>query len=791
MEDNNTVRHDGYIKGELIQTIFMNEDEHFCIAKINISETNEQLKGKEIVVKGYFSRLEPGETYVFKGQFENHKKFGQQYQVHQYHRYIPTDEEGLVAYLSSDLFYGIGKKTAKKIIEQLGLNAISKILQDADVLTEVRGLSREKAEQLHKDLKEHQGFEHAVVGLSKYGFGLKMAQKIYQFYKDEALDVLERDPYQYVFDIEGFGFQRADEVAKQNNLPMNHSSRIQAACVYVLQQSIQDGHVFLPLEKHLPLAEQLLQGQKMGISFDNISQEILQLNTEKKVIVEDSNIYLPSLYYAESGFCTQLQRIFAHDMDEEIPAAELLKIVGLIEEEETLSYGKEQYEAIERALRSKVMILTGGPGTGKTTVIKGIIKAYAQIHDQSLDPGDYDDDQVFPFVLTAPTGRAAKRMNESTGLPAVTIHRLLGWNGHESFEKDSENQLSGKLLVIDEFSMVDIWLANQLFKAIPNDMQVLIVGDEDQLPSVGPGQVLADLMASGEIPSVKLEEVYRQKEGSKIIQLAHEIKNNECGNHSLEKEHDFNFIACQEGQVVDVIKQIVERAHSRGIDLRDLQVLAPMYKSTAGIHRINEEIQRLVNPKTKTKREIRFRDTIYRTGDKVIQLVNQPEDGVFNGDIGEIVAIYEEDEAGEQKQQIVVLFDEKEIAFEKKDLNNLMHAYCTSIHKSQGSEFPIVILPVVPGYRRMLRKNLIYTAITRCKKSLILCGNKQAFLNGVREEDTNQRYTNLDQKVSEMFTATIGSPTTNGEEEEQLNSLEEEEIESEEEGEELSPYDFL
>nr|WP_152525503.1 ATP-dependent RecD-like DNA helicase [Sediminibacillus terrae] len=771
MEDNSgQLQQNSYVKGELIHHIFINEEEHFSIARIKVLDTNESFKEKDLVVKGYFSRLNEGETYVFQGTFEHHKKFGLQYEVNQFKRFIPETEDGLVAYLSSDLFYGIGKKTAQRIVEELGETAVSKILKDPGVLDSIPGLAKEKAEQLSKELAEHQGFEHIVVHLSNYGFGLKMAQKIYQAYKDEAISILERDPYQYVFDIEGFGFQRADEVAHQNHIPMDHPSRIQAACIYTLQQSIQEGHVYLPLEKHLEVADELLQGEQYQIEPEAITSQIADLNKQKKIIVVDSRVYLPSLYYSESGFCTNIDRIIGQSITELPADAELLKIVGSIEEEESLSYGKEQYQAIEKAIGSKLMVLTGGPGTGKTTVIKGIINAYAEIHGLSLDPDDYDNDAAYPFILTAPTGRAAKRMKESTGLPAMTIHRLLGWNGHETFERNEDNRLEGKLLVIDEFSMVDIWLAHQLFKAIPNDMQVLIVGDEDQLPSVGPGQVLADLLKSGLVPFVQLSEVYRQKEGSKIIQLAHEIKNNQCSADSLRQDSDFNFIECPEYQVVDVIIQIVKRAHDKGVDLRDLQVLAPMYRSKAGIHRINEEIQKLINPKTNQRREIRTKDVTFRTGDKVIQLVNQPEDGVFNGDIGEISAIFEEDEGSGQAEEVVVAFEEKEVVYERKDLANIMHAYCTSIHKSQGSEFPIVIIPVIQGYRRMLRKNLLYTAVTRCKKSLILCGNKQAFIHGVNEQDTNRRFTSLEEQLRELI-ENVPKP--------------------EEDVEEVSPYDFL
>lgn len=760
-----------YIKGELLHTIFTNEAEHFSIAKVKVDETNLETDDSDIVIKGYFSRLEPNEPYLFYGVMEEHKKFGRQFNVSQYERYVPSTEDGVIAYLSSDLFYGIGKRTAERIVEQLGPEAITSILNDPASLEAVKGLNKEKAERLANDLKEHRGFEHIVVKLSQFGFGLKMAQKIYEMYKDEALEIFEKDPYQYVFDIEGFGFHRADEAARKSGVPLDHPNRIKAGAVFVLQQSVIDGHVYKPLEELLSDTERLLNKEREQISFQQIAEQVMELHEDKRAVIESSNVYLPYLYLAENGAAKELERLFSKKVEAELPTSELLKLVGSIEEEEALSYGKEQFEAIEKALSSKMMILTGGPGTGKTTVIKGVIRAYAYLHDLSLDEEDYDQDEIFPFVLAAPTGRAAKRIKESTGLPAVTIHRLLGWNGSEAFEKDKNNPLAGKLLVIDEFSMVDIWLANQLLKAIPDDMQILIVGDEDQLPSVGPGQVLADLLASESIPYVKLKEVYRQKEGSKVIQLAHEIKNNTCTASSLAKEKDFNFIPCSEHQVTEVITQIVGKAADKGMDIKDWQVLAPMYRSKAGIHRINEEIQQLINPRNDQKRELKTKDYTYRTGDKVIQLVNQPEDGVFNGDIGEISAIFEEDEGDDQTEQVVVAFEDREVAYERKDLNAIMHAYCTSIHKSQGSEFPIVILPVVPGYRRMLRKNLLYTAVTRCQKSLIICGDKQAFLQGIKEEDTNRRYTHLTERLKGK------------EEQSSMTPEEEDEI--------LSPYDFL
>ncbi|MYL56119.1 ATP-dependent RecD-like DNA helicase [Virgibacillus halodenitrificans] len=764
-----SIAEQGYVKGELLHTIFHNEAEHFSIAKIKVIETNEDFKEKEIIAKGYFSNLQEQTAYLFYGLFENHPKFGLQYRVTSYKTYIPDTTEGLIAYLSSDLFYGIGKKTAGKIVQHLGENAVSKILNDRNVLTGVPGLNKDTADSLAQSLQENQGFEHIVVYLAKYNIGLKMAQKIYQEYKEDAITILEEDPYQYVFDIEGFGFQTADQIAGQRGLSPTHPNRIGAGCIYTLQKSVQDGHVFLPLSVCVERVFDLLSAH--SLSSDIITERLKELNTTKSVIILEDRVYLPSLYYAEDEFASQLNRIISKSIEDETPLAELMKIIGDIEETEILSYGKEQFSAINQAVHSKVLILTGGPGTGKTTVIKGIIKAFSTIHNLSLDPQDYKDKSEFPFILTAPTGRAAKRLTESTGLPAVTIHRLLGWDGKSGFNKTENEQLSGRFLIIDEFSMVDIWLANHLFKAIPEDMQVLIVGDEDQLPSVGPGQVLTDLLASDVLPYVKLTDVYRQKEGSKIIQLAHQIKNNAL--IQLENDKDFSYIPCYENQMIEVVTKIISKAVSKGIDVKDIQVLAPMYRSLAGITTINRELQQLINPRDKRKREVKIADTIFRKGDKVIQLVNQPEDNVFNGDIGEVVAIFREDENTDNVEQLVVLFDEKEVVYERKDYVNIMHAYCISIHKSQGSEFPIVIMPVVSAYRRMLRKNLLYTAITRSKQSLIICGEQDAFLKGVQTMDTNKRYTTLKEQLLERVQT-------------QKTLLEEPVAEDD-----ISPYDFM
>lgn len=771
-ELSNQLSEKGYVKGEITFTIYENHDEQFTIAKIKIHETNEQYDEKEIVGKGHFSQLHKGTTYKFYGKLIHHPKFGTQYDISSYETYIPETKDGLIRYLSSDLFYGIGERIATEIVKTLGENAVEKIIENPNHLNNIPHLSKDTATSFVETLKENQGIEQIAIYLSQFGIGLKTAQTLYKHYKEETIQKLKEDPYQFVYDIEGFGFQTADKIARINGLDEEHPNRIGAGCIFALQMGIEEGHVYLPISNCVESVIALLNTPK--ITEEKVKKRIVELDEARLIVFKDEKVYLPILYYAEEGFSSHVRRLLEEDVEQKIPTSQLLKYIGQIEEEDIISYGDEQFTAIEQALHSKIMILTGGPGTGKTTVIKGIIKAYSKIHDYSLKVEDYIDQEEFPFILTAPTGRAAKRLQEATNIKTSTIHRLLGWDGNNHFEKNEHNQLKGKIIIIDEFSMVDIWLANHLFKAIPTSMQVILVGDEDQLPSVGPGQVLSDLLDGDFIPMVRLTDVYRQQEGSKIIHLAHAIKNNTCTEKDLQKDKDFSFIPCLSHQVLDAITAIFTRANKSGIHFNDIQVLAPMYKTEAGINKINEHIQNLVNPKASNKRERRVFDVTYRVGDRVIQLVNQPEDGVSNGDIGEIVAIFTAKENVDKEEQVVISFDGNEVVYTRSEYSNFMHAYCISIHKSQGSEFPIVVLPVVRTYRIMLRKNLLYTAITRSTKTLIICGEVNAFMQGINTIDTNLRYTTLKKHLEDKLSREI----ENDVDERQLHD-------------ELSPYDFL
>lgn len=743
-----------FVKGKHLVTIFHNEQNLYTVLRIRVEETNDLYDEKEAVITGYFPKIHDQETYTFFGEFKEHPKFGLQFHASHFRKDIPQTKQGVITYLSSEMFKGIGKKTAESIVESLGDNAISKILNQPSLLDSIPKLPPDKAKVLYDTLMENQGLEQVMVGLNQYGFGPQISMRIYQAYKEDTLDIIQKNPYQLIESIEGIGFGRADELGYKLGISGNHPDRIKAACLYTLEaESIQTGHVFIHVEDLLVQVKNLLEENKRDeIDFVDISKVVVNLEEEQKIIGKEKRVYLPSLYFAEKGLVTHINRILEQtEYEEQFPESEFLLALGTLEERLGVQYAPTQKEAIQTALMAPMLILTGGPGTGKTTVIKGIVELYAELHGCSLDPKDYHKkDEPFPFLLAAPTGRAAKRMSESTGLPAVTIHRLLGFNGTEGFDHDDVSPLEGKIIIVDETSMLDIWLANQLFKALPDTIQVILVGDEDQLPSVGPGQVLKDLLKSERIPTVRLTDIYRQAEGSSIIELAHDIKKGFLPANITVKQADRSFIKCSTEQVAQVVEKIALNAKNKGYSAKDIQVLAPMYRGPAGIDHLNVLLQEIFNPNPDgSRKEIVFGDVKYRIGDKVLQLVNKPESNVFNGDIGEIISIIYAKENTEKKDMIYISFEGNEVTYTKQDLNQITHAYCCSVHKSQGSEFPIVILPITRSYYRMLRRNLIYTAITRSKQSLIICGEEDALRMGVERADELSRQTTLCQKLQE------------------------------------------
>lgn len=744
-----------YIKGRHLVTIFHNEQNLYSVIRIRVDETNHDYDDKEAVITGYLPKMNEEETYTFYGDFKEHPRFGLQLQATSFRKEMPQTKQGIIAYLSSNLFKGIGEKTAENIVETLGEEAISKIMNQPSILDTVPKLASDKAKVLYDTLMKNEGLEQAMVSLNQFGFGPQLSMKIYQVYKENTIETVQTNPYKLVEDIEGIGFGKADDLGAQIGIIGNHPDRLKAGCLYILElSSNQEGHVYLHAEHLLEKVKTLLEeNQKEEIEFSQIADQIIQLEEEGKIIVENKKIYLPSLFFSEKGLVRNIKRVMEQsEYKDQFPESEFLLALGNLEDRIGVQYAPSQREAIQTALMSPMLILTGGPGTGKTTVIKGIVELYGELHGCSLDPKDYKNDEPYPFILAAPTGRAAKRMAESTGLPAVTIHRLLGWNGTGTFERDEDHPLEGKILIVDETSMVDIWLAHQLFKALPEHIQVIIVGDEDQLPSVGPGQVLKDLLDSACIPTVKLKDIYRQAEGSSIIELAHEMKKGQLPANLLTPQGDRSFIKCSSNQIPQAIEKIVLNAKNKGFAPMDIQVLAPMYRGPAGIDRLNAILQEILNPNPDgTRKELKFGEVTYRIGDKVLQLVNQPESNVFNGDMGEIVSIFYAKENTEKQDMVIVSFDGIEATYTRQDLNQITLAYCCSVHKSQGSEFPIVIMPIVKSYYRMLRRNLIYTGITRSKQFLILCGEIEAMELGVSRNDELNRQTTLKEKIKEMF----------------------------------------
>ena len=735
--------------GQVVTTFYENATNFYKVLLVNVKDTNTSYLAQEIVVTGTFGQIQEDEIYRFYGDIVNHPRYGEQLKVESYRQDKPTSQSGMIAYLSSDKFPGIGKKIAENIVTTLGTDAIDQIIENPECLEGIKGLNEKKIASLVETIKENYGMEQIIIGLNQFGFGNQLAFSIYQFYKEETLSVINENPYQLVEDIEGVGFKKADALAENIGIKADSPQRIRAAIIHELFQScLNTGNTYMEARQLLEVSLSTLEASRpVEIDPALIAEEVIHLGEEGAIIQEGTKMYEKSLYFSEVGITTSIKRLLKRKKEIKYPAKEIEKGIKSIEDIFNISYGPSQIEAIKEAVTSPFFILTGGPGTGKTTVVNGIVTLFAELNGLSLNIEDYTQD-IFPILLAAPTGRAAKRMNEMTGLPASTIHRLLGLTGREKEVLDEAKELEGGLLIVDEMSMVDTWLANTLLKSIPNNMQVIFVGDKDQLPSVGPGQVLTDLLGVEEIPKRELTDIYRQEDGSTIISLAHSIKNGKLPQDLTVNQKDRSFIACSANQIESVVEQVVLKARNKGFNSQEVQVLAPMYRGQAGIDALNQMMQSILNGNEENNRkEVKFLDKVYRIGDKVLHLVNSPEYNVFNGDMGEITGINYAKDTEDKVDELILLFDETEVSYKRNEWNKFTLAYACSIHKSQGSEFKMVILPLVKQYGRMLQRKLIYTAVTRSKDLLILMGEVEAFRLAIESEMIPRQTTLRDRLV--------------------------------------------
>ncbi|MGT2942556.1 SF1B family DNA helicase RecD2 [Streptococcus constellatus subsp. viborgensis] len=723
-----------YFSGTIERIIFENPSSFFRILLLDIDDTDADFDNFEIIVTGTMADIMEGEDYTFWGNLVQHPKYGEQLKITRYERAKPTSK-GLVKYFSSDHFKGIGVKTAQKIVDLYGDNTIDKVLAEPEKLKDIAGLSAKNREAFIMKLRQNYGTERVLAKLSEYGISNKLAFQIHDFYKEETLEIVEHYPYQLVEDIQGIGFKIADQLAQSLGIESTAPERFRAGLLHtLLTQSMEKGDTYLEAKELLEHTIELLESSRqIELDPSSVADELAHLIEEDKVQNVDTKIFENSLFFAEEGICNNLLRILEKENQNKYEPEKIEAALTHIEEEFAISYDAIQKQAICNAIQHKIFILTGGPGTGKTTVINGIIAVYALLHGLDLHKS-----QDLPILLAAPTGRAARRMNELTGLPSATIHRHLGMTGDDD-TSHLDDYLDTDFIIVDEFSMVDTWLANQLLSNISSNSKLLIVGDADQLPSVSPGQVLADLLKIPLLPQTKLEKIYRQSKDSTIVTLASQIQKGILPPDFIEKKADRSYFEARSEHIPQMIERIVEAAIRSGIPDQDVQVLAPMYRGQAGIDHINQLMQNLINPAETEQIIFEATDCQYRQGDKVIHLVNDAESNVFNGDLGYITDLLPAKYTDSKQDELTINFDGNEIVYQRSEWYKIRLAYAMSIHKSQGSEFPVVILPITSSSHRMLQRNLIYTAITRAKSKLILLGEKSAFAFAVQNTGTTRK----------------------------------------------------
>ncbi|AXU59348.1 TPA: ATP-dependent RecD-like DNA helicase [Clostridioides difficile] len=728
------------LEGMISEIVFKNEDNGYTIAHL-VNEND------EIVVVGCMPTLAIGESIEVEGKWVNHKIYGTQFEVNSFMPVTPSSLEGIYVYLSSGMIHGIGEKMAKRIIDKFGVDTLEVIQNSPEKLQEVEGIGSKKVKQIVKSYEEDRELRNIIIQLSPFGITPNYCLKIYKKYKSSAIEVINKNPYQLAEDIRGIGFKVADSIASKIGIDKNSKDRICQGILYTLNKSLSNGHTYLPEHVLIQDSEKLLE-----LNGEILKECVMMLVYNQKIHIEKVNnenlIYLMPYYLAENGVCSQIVKLSQYEFED-------LKIdidneINVLEEDKKIKLAEKQILAVKESVNSGVLIITGGPGTGKTTTINAII--------------DIFENNGKSVTLAAPTGRAAKRMSETSNKEAKTIHRLLemGFSTDDdlTFFKDEEDPINSDVIIVDEVSMVDIILMYNLLRAIKLGTRVILVGDSDQLPSVGAGNVLKDMINSNIINVVKLNEIFRQAQESMIIVNAHKINNGEPL-YLNTKGKDFFFIRKSTNE--EILNEIIGLVNERlpkfyKVDkLKDIQVLSSMRKGELGVTNLNIELQKYLNKKEKFKVEENFSKRLFRVGDKVMQVKNnyikkwETEDqkesgeGIYNGDIGYVYHI------DKDKKTIYILFDQtKIVSYLYDELDEIDHSFCTTIHKSQGSEFPVVVLPIAWAPPMLLSRNLLYTAVTRAKKLVVLVGDVKYLEYMIKNNRVNQRYSNLGYKLNKF-----------------------------------------
>lgn len=694
---------------------YRNEENGYSVIKCKAKDYSDL-----VAVVGIMPDVHVGSVLSLEGFWKVDGKYGRQFSAEKWEETLPATVYGIEKYLGSGLIKGVGPKFAKRIVQKFGKDTLDVIEEQPDLLVEVEGIGQVRVERIKKSWQEQKEIKNIMLFLQGHEVSTSHATKIFKTYGSESITVVKENPYRLADDIWGIGFKTADTIACKLGIEKDRFIRLRSGILYTLNKLSESGHCYAEREQLIDTAVKLLE-----VEAPELEMTLDEMLRTEAVIRDEEAIYLPPFYFSEIGCAKRLRNLM--DAQRRIVLDEGAVMRRVMEQTE-IAYDEVQVEAIRMAISSKVMVLTGGPGTGKTTTTLGIISAYKKAGCR--------------VILAAPTGRAAKRMSEATHMGAKTIHRLLEYKPPEGYQCNEEKPLEGDVLILDESSMIDIMLMYNLLKAIPEHMTLILVGDTDQLPSVGAGNVLKDIIDSGNIPVVRLVRIFRQAQGSRIIMNAHRINKGESIDMRGGKDSDFFFASeeTNEGIVERLVKyctvNLPQYYHADA--LRDIQVLAPMQRGIVGAANLNQVLQEAMNPAGPS---LRRGGTCYRVRDKVMQIRNDYDKEVFNGDIGNIVKVDLEE------RELTVNFDGREVAYDVTELDELVLAYATTIHKAQGSEYPIVVMPFSMSHFVMLQRNLLYTGVTRAKKILVLIGEKKAVFYAIKNEKTTQRNTRLAQRL--------------------------------------------